>query len=148
MAKLRTDDSRYESKYGGGYVSPAQYIAEMVCERIAKKNKKDLPIKFWSTAAWKRSFLTNVLAANSLLKLYQPKAIIAALRKAYNVYSLRAPWLDDLFKEEQEKLDNLKTVEDTPSPSPADVVVSTEEKPRESFTTKESPLKKLRGLDG
>lgn len=148
MAKVQSDESRYESRYGGGFITPAQYIAEVMCERVAKKNKKDLPIKFWNLPAHKRNFMVTILAANALLKLYHPKAIIAALRKSPTVYSLRAPWLDAIIQEEQEKLDKfVEEVSTTPSPSPAKDI-DTSEKPRESFVSQQSTLNKLRGLDG
>lgn len=148
MADKESNKSRYESRYGGNWLSPAQYIAELMCERVAKKNKKDLPLKFWNLPAHKRNFMVTILAANALLKLYHPKAVIAAIRKSPTVYSLRAPWLDAIIQEEQEKLDKfVEEIKTAPSPSPAEDV-NTSEKPRESFVSQQSTLNKLRGLDG
>lgn len=149
MAQERSDNSRYESRYGGGFVTPAQYIAEIMCERAAKKDKKDLPVKFWNLPTWKRTFMTQVLAANSVLKLYSPKAIIAALRRAPTVYSLRAHWLDPIMQEEQAKVESYESKMEQAAPvaevTPAMPVKI--EKPRESFSTEKSKLKKLRELD-
>ena len=149
MPQNKTDNSRYESKYGGNFVSPAQFISEMMCERLAKKQKSDLPFKFWSTPKWKRAFMTNILAANGLLKIYSARAIITALNKSFNVYSLRAPWLDDVIKQEQEKIDSyVEKIEEAPTPSPAQPV-NTTEKPRDNFIqNKNNTLNKLRALDG
>jgi hypothetical protein len=148
MAQNRSEASRYKSNYGGDYVSPAQFIAEVMCERLAKKEKTSLPMQFWNTPKWKRTFMMQILAANGILKLYSPKAILSALRKAYNVYSLRAGWLQPLIQEEQAKIDNeASKINDEPlTPSPAQI--NTTEKPRESFTNQKSKLSKLRGLDG
>ncbi len=40
MAKKATEHSRYESRYGGGWVAPQQILAEVMCERQAAKEKK------------------------------------------------------------------------------------------------------------
>jgi chorismate-pyruvate lyase len=48
MAKNRTNKSRYPSRYSpNGWVSAPQYITELVCEKKAQKEKKELPMKFW-----------------------------------------------------------------------------------------------------
>lgn len=148
MAKEKTDNSKYESAYGGGFITSGQFIAELMCGRLAKKNKKELPNKFWNMPAHKRSFMQNILAANALLKMYHPKAIIAAIRKAPNLYSLRAPWLDDLIKQEQEQLEAFEEKVETQPTTPLPADISITEKPRESFAIKKSPLDKLRELDG
>ena len=144
MAKTKSDDSRYESRFGGGYVSPAQYITEIICERFAGKNGKSLPQKFWSTPEHKRSFMMTLLTANALLKMYHPKAIISALRRLPNLYSLKAAWLDDVIKEEQAKIDAFVEQVEVATPPPAEISVT--EKPRESFNNKKSTLDKLRDL--
>lgn len=145
MAKEKSDTSKYESRYGGGFVSGGQYIAEIMCERIAKKDGRGLPVKFWNLPTWKKIFMQQLLASNGLLKLYHSQAILSALRKDTKAYSLRAPWLDDIIKEEQMKLDAI------PIKSPDKVVVEPimdkQEKPRDSFSNKQSTLKKLRELD-
>ena len=76
MAVNESEESRYQSSYGGGWVSAAQRIAEIMCERQAKSKKVDLPPKFWNLPTWKRSFMQQILAANSLLKVYKPKSIL------------------------------------------------------------------------
>lgn len=149
MAEEQTEASRYQSKYGGGFITPQAYIVEMICERMAQKNKTTLPVKFWNTPKWKKIFLTQLLAATSLLKIYSAPAIIAGLKRSYQTYSLHAKWLDDIFKEEQTKLDIIEvkkkmTPQPLPAEQPAEPIV---EKPRESFTNTQSTIKKLRDLD-
>src|SRR5687768_11913796 len=105
MAKNRSENSKFESNYGGGHITAAQYLAELMCERIAKKNKKELGPRFWNTSLWKRTFCSQVLAANHLLKLYNSKAIVAALKEVPWAYSLRAEFLDPVIKDKQERMD-------------------------------------------
>lgn len=152
MANTQTEASRYMSKYGGNNITPANYIVEMICERLALKDKLGaLPMKFWALPKWKKTYMMQLLTANSLLKLYSPQAIIAGLRKHPKVYSLRAAWLDDTFKEEQEKVDKMAAQmeeisqrETLPAKEQAQPVI---EKPRESFSNNKSVISKLRDLD-
>ena len=50
MAKNRSDSSKYESRQGGGWITSAQFLAEVMCERYAKKNGEELVYKFWNVA--------------------------------------------------------------------------------------------------
>ena len=61
MARNYSEDSRYESRYGGGWVAPHQILAEVMCERIAAKEKTSLPAKFWDLPRWKKHFLMQKL---------------------------------------------------------------------------------------
>jgi hypothetical protein len=84
-----------------------QLLAEIMCVREAKKKGISLPHKFWNTPEWKKKYKIQILAANSLLKVYSPMAILNALkRKECNwQYSLRANGISDTCDEEQRKLD-------------------------------------------
>ena len=43
----------YISKYSNGKeVSDAQYITEIICEKKAKREKKDLHYRFWLNKEW------------------------------------------------------------------------------------------------
>jgi len=140
----QSDKSRYQSHYGGGYVSPAQYIAELLCERIAASKGKNLTVKFWNSNEWKKPFIVQLLAANSLLKIYKPQAIIAGLRRSPKTYSLHAKWLDDIFQEEEAKLIEASTENVIVINKQDNEVI---EKPRETFNQEKSKLAKLRELD-
>lgn len=136
-------DRVFVSRYGAGdNITAAQYIAEIMCERLARKDKEDLPVKFWNTPKWQRTFKQQILAAHSILKLHKADAIIAALKKTPTVLSLRAEWLQPIIQECQQKLKIVITTIDKLE------VASTTEKPRETFVTKKSTLSKLRDLDG
>jgi len=93
---------KYLSKYSNGKtVSPAQYITEIICEHKAKKDKKDLHYRFWTTPYWSRFYRDQISSANKLLKDYSPEDIVLALnsQKAQKIYSLRAPFLKPIIEE-------------------------------------------------
>ena len=69
MSKNRTEKSKYPSRYSPqGWVSAAQYITEVICEKKAQKDKKDLPIKFWEIKEWKSYYRYQITLANKLVK--------------------------------------------------------------------------------
>ena len=103
MPKEQTEKSRYPSMYSpGGFVTEVQYIIELVCERNAAFTKRDLPPKFWNLPEWQTFFKSQLRKCHSLLKKYPAPAIIAALKnpKAKTIYSLFAPWLEDIIRAE------------------------------------------------
>jgi hypothetical protein len=98
---------KYLSKYSNGKsVSPAQYITELICEKMAKKENKDLHYKFWSSPQWQKYYRNQIGSANKLLKKYGDQAIVRALSnpKSAKIYSLRAPHLISIIEEEQNRL--------------------------------------------
>jgi len=108
VGKNQTEKSPYKSGYSPSYITPAQYITELVCENIAFRDRKELFVKFWNSPEWSKVFRDQLDAANGLVKTYSPKAIIAALksRDGKNILSLR--WearLDPLIRREQAKID-------------------------------------------
>jgi hypothetical protein len=145
----------FPSKYGAGNITAPNYISEIMCERLALKDGiASLPHKFWSIPRWKKIYLQQILAANSLLKIYSPTAIINTLKKNPRCYSLRAKWLEDIFKAEQEEVDkkNKKMLEaiekeEKKKEEVEEEVVIINSKPRESFTNGKSTISKLRDLD-
>ena len=91
---------KYLSKYSNGKeVTAAQFITEIVCERIAKKNKQDLHYRFWVSKEWQKQYKGQIGTANKLLKTYEPKDIIDALlsNDGRKIYSLRAPHLSGII---------------------------------------------------
>lgn len=109
MASKPSAKSCYQSHFGGGYVTVAQFLAEGMCARMARKQGKDLPDRFWNLPAWKRIWLNQQRLADALLKLYDARAIIAALKRVKWVCSLgNTMTLDPLLREEQDRLDRQK----------------------------------------
>lgn len=95
----------YPSKYSNGKtVSAAQYIAELICERKAKKQKKDLHYRFWLSKEWEKEYKGQIAAAHKLLKKYDPATIVEALNSSQGIkiYSLRAPYLEDIISKVSE----------------------------------------------
>ena len=68
MAKNRTNKSRYPSRYSpNGWVSAPQYITELVCEKKAQKEKKELPRNFGRLKECKY-YRYQITIANKLIK--------------------------------------------------------------------------------
>ncbi len=91
------------SKYGNHSATPHQYLAELMCEKIAAKQKKALPWRFWQDDAWKTTFAFQAVAAAKLLKQYDLETISRAVShpRAYWLYSFGAtkawkPILDEV----------------------------------------------------
>lgn len=100
MAKTRSDKSPYPSLYSiGSYISAPQFLGELVCQRAAYKENKELPQKFWDLPKWRKFLVFQIAQANRLLKRYKAEVIIKALRdpKGRSIYSLGAPHLKGLL---------------------------------------------------
>lgn len=98
---------KLKSRYTTTPINEAQYIAEILCERQAKRNKEDLPFQFWNLDKYKRDFLLQLRFANILIKTYSFEAICSALKtpQGLRIYSLGAKWFDPIIRTEQEKID-------------------------------------------
>jgi hypothetical protein len=102
--------SKYISKYSNDKpVSAAQYITELICEKLAKIENKDLHYRFWLNKEWSTYYKNQIASAHKLLKKYPDAAIIRALSnpKASKIYSLRAPHLVSIIEQEERKLNAL-----------------------------------------
>lgn len=62
-----TSKKKYNSQYGAGLITDAAYLVEYLAQRVALKEKKNLPVKFWNTPQWKKWFQWQIVAANALL---------------------------------------------------------------------------------
>ena len=108
MAKERSDKSKYPSRYSpGGWVTEAQYIVELVCERYARSKKKDLPMKFWKDSEWEKYYVSQLRATHALLKKYDGKVIIDTI-KTSRMWSLRPKWVKETIALAQIKHEALK----------------------------------------
>jgi ribosomal protein S25 len=106
---------KYPSKYSNGKeVTAAQFITELICERLAKKIKKDLHYRFWLSKEWEKQYKGQIGTANKLLQKYDPKNIIDALlsKEGLKIYSLRAPHLCGII--EKQVSNAAKTVKKEP----------------------------------
>jgi len=106
MAKQRTEKSKYPSRYSPReWVHAAQYITELICEKKAKTENKELPLKFWELKEWLKFYRYQITLANKLIKEYGEHAVISALQdnRTWKTYSLRSPWLEKVVKEYKDK---------------------------------------------
>lgn len=108
--------NKFPSKYSNGKtVSPAQYLSELICERLALRMKKDLHYRFWLNKEWEKEYKGQIATANKLLRKYDIKDIIDALNTytGKKIYSLRAPHLlpiiDQMAKREK-KIENTEKI--------------------------------------
>ena len=141
MAKERTKKSKYHSRYAESYVSAAQYITEIICERKSAMSKQDLPVRFWQLKEWQKYFRFQIKTANALLKKYHEKAVVKALLdpRGERIGSLNNPNLIPLIEEFQ------KQVEIEMAAVPAELPkININEKPRQLPKTK---LEKLMDID-
>jgi len=144
MTKKRSDKSRYPSRYSpGGWVSAPQYITELVCEKKALKDEKDLPVKFWEIKEWRKYFRYQITLANKLIKEFGERSVIAALRdnRSWKTYSLRSPFLKSIIEEKKKGL---------PAERTEDVSYGFSEKKLPEHKTnnnKNSVISKLKELD-
>ena len=102
-------NQKYPSKYSNGKdVSAAQYITEIICEKKAKREGKDLHYRFWINKEWAAFYRNQIASANKLIKQYKQLAIIKALNnpKAEKIYSLRAPHLIAIIEQEERILES------------------------------------------
>lgn len=138
-------EKKYISKTSGNKCTAAQYLAEEMCIRKAKKQKERLSAGFWHIPKWKKFYRSQIIAANSLLKIYDEKAVLNAVkRKEVSwCYSLRIKRLDQILLEEQDKVDKEKNNKPKPSEPRKDL---TKSKPRKQFG-KRNKINKLRKLD-
>jgi hypothetical protein len=114
MAEKRSDASPYLSRYGvSRWVTAAQFICEVLCERRAKAERKKLPLQFWKDKAWGNEYSRQLVAVNALLKRLDPaksgtgaRAISAFLRsqRGRDVYSLGGAWVVPLVEAEHRKV--------------------------------------------
>ena len=72
--------------------------------------------QFWSNPEWEKFFKSQLRKCKSLLQKYSSEAIIKALqdKRSWNIYSLFAPWLEDVIKEYQTTLDTPQIKQDLP----------------------------------
>lgn len=96
MPKKQTEKSRYPSKYSPQkYVTAAQYICELICEKKAASEGKTLPTFFWRLKEWKSFFSSNLRITHATLKKYDERAIIKTLRNSGKWWSLRSPIMQE-----------------------------------------------------
>lgn len=111
---------KYQSKYSPNKeVTEMQYIIEIICERNAAQTGRTLPLFFWRIKEWETFYKSQLRRCQSLLKKYSSGAILKSLRdpRAKKVYTLFAPWLENIIAEYQKKIDSIKVQNVDKNPS-------------------------------
>jgi len=134
MSKQQTDLKKYRSPSTGDFCTAAQYIAEIICQRIADKDKLGtLAYKFWNQDKWKKTYIRQVSLANKLVKEYGDDFVRFIKSKSGKfVLSLGMRDIKQRFEKFRKTLDN---------PDPDDTIEvkkseRLEYKPRQSFGSK------------
>lgn len=107
----QTEKRPYLSRFGAGNISPVQWLAESMCDRLARRDKVTLPHHFWNLPRWEKQFVLQTVHAAKLLKSYPIEFILAALRttQGKTIYSLGfRSKLIPLIEEEKRKDDLIK----------------------------------------
>ena len=145
MAKERSNTSKYTSPSTGEFCTCAQYIAEIMCTRMAQKdNQGTQAYKFWNTEKWKKIYQFQVILANRLISKHSELALAKAIqsKELSRAYSLRHPKVSDVVRKYdiQVKADasNIKK----------DLDVKESAQTRKKSYGKKSKFNQLRNLDG
>lgn len=81
MANSQTEKCPFPSKYSPGkWVTPAQYLTEIICERRAVKLETILPANFWELEVWQKFFQYQIRLVNQLLKKHSYDIVLSALQ--------------------------------------------------------------------
>jgi hypothetical protein len=89
-------------------------LAKLMCERKGKKENIPLGVQYWNRPEWKLFFKNQILAANTLLKLYPFEVVHSAItsKKAAWMYSLRSPQLKQILIDEFAKYERKEKIEE------------------------------------
>lgn len=131
-----------ESLYGAGFVTKAQYLAELMCFRKAMRENLSLPDRFWKDkayASWTKYLQFQVKHASKLLLVYDWGSIIHVLTEFPKAYSLSPAFVRDAIDKADSHRGSYGSVPVAPSP--------TKEVEPVKWSSNTKP-KKLRNLDG
>jgi len=93
----------YLSLYSPGqFVTVAQYIAEIMCEKRAASLQRNLPTNFCKFDEWKGYYFYQLKLARKLLEEYDIKIILDVIRDS-KIFSLRNSGLIKRLKYLQQK---------------------------------------------
>ena len=144
MPENPTDKSRYKSPSSGDYITCAQYVAEVMCNRMAEKeNVGSQAHKFWNLPKWKKHYQYQVVLANRLVKKYPEAAIVKAINspECKRMYSLRFPPLESIIQKYQKIIERQSQDSTT-------IEVREDASRRSRRYGKRTSLQKLRDIDG
>mgnify|MGYP006899557391 CR=1 FL=1 len=97
-----TEKHPYKSNAADFYVDAPNYLAELICKKKHEdENTGALPRLFWRLPSFKNLYIREVSQAKNLLKSYDEKSVIQAMKspKAKWIRSLRNKNLLPIIKE-------------------------------------------------
>ena len=109
--------NKIKSKYSPTkLVREDQYIAELICENSAARNKIKLPIKFWDLPEWRQFFVLQLKFARTYIDRYGFDKVVSFITNR-KIYSLQARWIDDALSiytmPKIQKQEKIETVEES-----------------------------------
>lgn len=131
-----------ESLYGAGFITRAQYLAELMCFRKAMRENLTLPDRFWKDktyASWTKYLQFQVRHASKLLLVYDWRSIIHVLTESPKAYSLSPAFVRDA-------IDKADSHRGSYGSSPA--VLDSHKEIEPVKWSSNTPLKKRKQLDG
>lgn len=144
--------NKYEKKYPsrhkpGIFVTVAQWLGELMCERKALSETKELPRAFWLkihedkqlNQQWSKYLKTQTQHAYKLLKEFDEKQIVEAIKANSRLYSLLPKWVKEYIANFKVKVLPKEPPVDTPK-------IKENPKFRTSLGKKKSILDKLEDL--
>lgn len=145
MSKQRTDLSKYKSPSTGDFCTPAQYTAEIICQRQAKHEKAGtLAYKFWNKGKWKNIYIRQVGLANKLIKEFGEDAMMKFLnsKEGVKTISLGARNVKNSLQKIRIELDNAPSHDTIEIVQTEDLIYT----PRQSFGNK-TLLQRLKEIE-
>lgn len=134
----------FRSPSTGEPCTGAQYVAEIICQRIATKDKVGtLGYKFWNKPSWKKIYIRQVALANKFVKEFGEDIFVRFInsRQGKRVYSLGQRNLSTLIQSFESKIPQVVSTGLEIETGPK------EYKTRKSFGNK-TLFEKLREIDG
>jgi hypothetical protein len=103
---------RYKSLFTGEYVMAHQWVAEILVQRKADRDKYVLPDKFWlGSDNYSKEFRKQVQQAAKLIKKYSEEAVLTFIKNNPWKFSLFTKENIENIQKEQYIIDNRNIVE-------------------------------------
>lgn len=100
----QSDKRPFKSLFKEGYVTEADYIAELLFKRRGEFDKNSLPQSFWNVPKFRKLYVGQIIHINKLLKEYSAAVLIRAVNESKYALSITNPRIKELadkFREEE-----------------------------------------------
>ncbi len=119
----QSDKRPFKSLFKEGYVTEADYIAELLFKRRGEVSKNSLPQSFWNVPKFRQQYVGQIVHINKMLKEYSVAVLIKAVtdsKYALSITNKEIKRLADIYREEEKHRDKVfeaKTEEVKKAPS-------------------------------